>query len=216
MALADNFQSGGGGVSIHPQARAAAPTTAWNGEPMLDDRPGQSFTGQGGVLQSFGLNLSYDQGNPAYPDGDAVIRIYAHAGTFGTSSAPLNAAAEADTPTPGWLAESDPLTFTPSDPPTGMTDFTFSGVNRITLTNGTRYVGILTWRPNDTDQENTVSVSGDGIGPDPPGNEGDYHAGNVYVDGYSNNFSQASWDLYFRVYEDTGLPAGVVIGNRLA
>jgi hypothetical protein len=196
--LEATFPSGGGGLSVHPQYGGG---TAWDTYPLIDDRPGMSFPAHGGKMHKMGWFLGNDQGNGSYPDATAVVRIYLDAGTYGTTSAPPNPPAdEDDTPTPDWIAESDPLTFTSAMSSTpAFYDFTFSGANLIHLTPGVKYMGILSWRPNDTNSQNTVSVAGDAI------NSGSLYAGNAYMDGNNSNPAlrgvQATWDFYFRVYE---------------
>lgn len=194
--LRDNFVSGGGGMAIHPQPHASF--TTWLGDPQVDDRPGQSFTAYGDFLDKISVRLVYDQGNGSYPDGYAIIRVYEHQGTYGTSSAPLNPASPANTPTPDWIAVSDPIIFTPSMSTSAQFyDFLFTELNRIKLVPGAPYVFILDWVPYVRDDVNTWAASGDAI------NSGTLHTGNLYIDGFStnNNGPRATWDLYFRVYE---------------
>lgn len=177
----------GGGVSIHPNPATSAST--WDSEIQVDDRPGQSFTSKGGILDEIHVKIGDRR---SVTDGTAVIRIYAHEGTYGTSSAPADAVSSgADTPTPDWLAESDSMEFSGvgSGSDTWYT-FTFSGANRIRLTAGEYYVFILDWRPADRDYDNTFAA----LGATPS-----THAGNLYIDGYSddNLGPQATWDLFF-------------------
>jgi hypothetical protein len=192
-ALEDNFAGGSGG-SFHSNPLG---TLTWEGTQQLDDRFGQSFTGAGGWLHAIEMRMGNDQGNASYPDGTAYVRVYEHAGTFGTSSAPANAAADEDTPTPGWLAKSDALILTPSMSTSATwLAHTFTDENRIYLEPGVRYMLITDWVPNDTNNLNTFSYSGDG------NNSGVLHGGNMYVDGDSPNWGvHADWDLHFRVYE---------------
>lgn len=192
-AAADEFLSGGGSLTIHAQPGASE--TTWMGEIAVDDRPGQSFTGQGGQLDQIKIRMVNDQGDSNYPDGTARIRVYAHEGTFGTSSAPLNPASPANTPTPDWLAVSDDyvLDNTMSTSTLWYT-FTFSGLNRIVLQNGVHYVFIMDWVPSDRVTTNTFGVAGDTTGTN--------HNGNVYVDGFAvANNGPHPWDLYFEVDE---------------
>ena len=86
---------------------------------------GQSFTGDGGTLNSSKFYLEKRE----LPTGNIVSKVYAHSGTFGTSSVPTGSALatsdNVDVSTLGLLA---------------LVTFTFSGANKITLTNGTKYV----------------------------------------------------------------------------
>lgn len=90
---------------------------------------GQSFTGNGDVLDSamfYVARLNSISGN-------VVMKIYAHSGTFGTSSVPTGSALA----TSGTI---DASTFSLSYE---LKVFTFTGANKITLVNGTKYVVTL-------------------------------------------------------------------------
>jgi len=184
--VTDSHNAGGGGL-IHPNPGAVL---TWEGNYQVDDRPGQSFTGAGGILDNIRVRFSSD----VETSGCAFIRIYDHEGAFGTDSQPLNAASPADTPTGSWLAISDSFPFT-----TGCAmdwrEFTFSGSNRIGLEDNQYYVFIIDWIPTTSSYDNTIEVSADAIVVD--------HPGNVYIDGYepANNRAWPDLDLFFEVYE---------------
>lgn len=91
---------------------------------------GQSFTGNGGTLTSAQFFLS-KSGTP--PSGLMAVRIYAHAGTFGTNG----------TPTGSSLALSGTVNITTLTATPTLTTFTFTGVNEITLTATTKYFVVL-------------------------------------------------------------------------
>jgi len=185
--LRDNYD--GTGAIIHPNPTPS--DTTWQGVIQVDDRPGQSFVASGGILDHIDMEFGPD----ADTDGTAVVRVYAHQGTFGTSSEPLNAADPADTPTANWLAESDGLVFDTGGS-SGWHQFDFSGANRIRLEAGQYYVLIIDWIPNDRLYDNTITVNGGtGLG----------HAGNAYIDGAAapNNGVNATFDTNFRVYEES-------------
>lgn len=87
----------------------------------------QSFIGVAGVLDTAYMRFSASVFSAS---GNVVLKIYAHSGTFGTSSVPTGSA----------LATSDAInanTF-----PSGANDieFTFSGAEKITLSSGAEYV----------------------------------------------------------------------------
>lgn len=189
--LTDNFPTGGGGLNIHPDPFASGDT--WLGDPMVDDRPGQSFTASGGVLDKIEVQIG---NGGSEPNGTARIRVYEHAGTYGTSSAPANAASAANTPTPDWLAVSDDVIITemPAGP---WTEFVFSGTNRIHLDAGKHYIWIFDWIPNDRASTNRLALRGDAT------SSGALHAGNNYIDGNNapNLGPHSDWDVYFRLYE---------------
>lgn len=159
----------------------------WDGEYQVDDRFGQSFqVTAGGLLTKISVEIGMDEVDV---DGTAVVRLYNHVGVYGTTSAPANAAAPADTPTPGWLAESDPIAIVYPAGPTGWLDFEFTGANLLWLEPG-YYVWICDWRPVDGIYTNAIELSAD-VTPT--------HAGNAYVDGEnsSNNGVRTDFDVYF-------------------
>ncbi len=92
----------------------------------------QSFTGDGSTLGSVKIYMK-KTGSPGF---NPTVNIYAHSGTFGTSSVPTGAA----------LATSDSVTEASISTSLSLITFTFSGANQITLTNGTKYcVGATVW-----------------------------------------------------------------------
>ena len=96
------------------------------------------------------------------PTGNAVAKIYAHSGVFGTSSVPTGAA----------LATSDNFdssTLTTTFQPI---TFDFSGANRITLSASTHYV--LTIEYSGGDASNAVVVGTDNSDPSHSGNASRY------------------------------------------
>lgn len=178
----------GSSLTIHPNPA---------GVNQIDDRPGQSFMGNGGILKSIQINVSDIGAAGTYqPEGDAYIRIYEHAGTYGTSSAPVNAASYDETPTSGWIAISD--AFAMDGHENGWKEFVFSGNNQIYLEDGTPYIFIVDWVPDTYTYDNTFGVRGDGA------NSGNNHGGNCYIDGWSenNNGVQATWDIFFILKEE--------------
>lgn len=188
--LVETFDSGSG-LKVHPNPSASPD--------QIDDRPGQSFYGNGGVLKQIELYIGDDTYTPS---GTMYVRVYEHAGTYGTSSAPLNAADPADTPTGGWIAISDAVDDTAITTQTGeWISFAFSGSNQIRLEDDTPYIFILDWVPDTYTYDNTFALHGDS------NNSGTLHAGNLYIDGASvaNNGPQPAWDLWFRLTEEHDL-----------
>lgn len=189
--IVDSYEGGGSGTPIHPGPHPT--NTTWEGNPQVDDRPMQSFdSGGGGVLSSVQFQIGNDQSGTIA--GSTYGRIYTHSGTFGTSSAPANAAAQADTPTPGWLAKTDGVLWD-DDEPLSATWYVhaFSGAQQIQIPPDTKYMVGADWVPTGSIvNTNTVAFSNDG--------SGGTHGGNAYIDGDSPNYGvQASYDLYFRV-----------------
>lgn len=100
---------------------------ATDSDPGDGTEEAQSFTGNGTTLTKVKFYMRYGAGTPT---GNYVVKIYAHSGTFGTSSVPTGTAlATSD----GVLASSIPVSAT-------LIEFTFTGSNRIDLVNGTKYV----------------------------------------------------------------------------
>lgn len=107
---------------------------------------------------------------------------------------PLNPAAAADTPTPGWLARSGTTAFAPGVSTVDWRASTFSGSQRIRLAPGQWYVAVLDWRPSSSDLTNTLTVNV---------RQGSGHNGNCYLDGAetTNNGPRVGDDAWVRLYE---------------
>jgi hypothetical protein len=86
---------------------------------------GQTFVGDGAVLDSAKFYLL----KTGAPSGNATARLYALTGTPGTDATPTGAA----------LATSDNFDVTTLTGSYALITFSFSGANRVTLTNGTNY-----------------------------------------------------------------------------
>lgn len=161
-----------------------------SGEGTEDDRPGNSFLGSGGMLDSIHLKLGI-QGTPV---GTYYIKIYEIQGTFGTDAEPLNAAEPASTPTPGHIAISDGFTV-PGDLTTSGIEktITFSGANRIRLEAGHAYYFILNYLgTGDASNAPFCSVT-----------TAHTYEGDCYNDGQSvaNNGYEIDWEVWFKLYE---------------
>lgn len=141
---------------------------------------GQSFLGTGVTLGAVRF-VGRKRGSPT---GSVYAKIYAHSGTFGTSSRPTGAA----------LATSDPVSVTTFS--TTFSSFSpifmFTGVNQITLTNGTPYVVTIEYTP--TSGLDTIQPQNSGANTAP---------GNMsYL--FSGSWSaESSWDLAYYVYDTT-------------
>lgn len=149
---------------------------------------GQSFTGDGRVLDSVKLYLA-KSGSPVL---DCYARIYSHTGTYGTSSEPdtlLSTSGAIDASTLG----TDPT----------LVEFTFSGENKITLADGTYYVLVLYY--NTTSTTHVVGCGADNSSPTHSGN-----AGYEFIPSYE---PASGVDLCFYVYGDKITPA---IGEKYA
>jgi len=117
---------------------------------------GQSFMGNGGVLNAANFFLS----KTGSPTGNGVAKIYAHTGTYGTSSLPTGSAlATSDNFDVSTLSSSTPALIT----------LKFSGVNKITLTNNTPY--IVTFEYSGGSNNDWVNIYKDTTTPTAAGNE---------------------------------------------
>lgn len=106
---------------------------------------GHSFTATGGVLD----NVKFYLKKAGSPTGNAVAKIYAHSGTYGTDSAPSEAA----------LATSTNFNVSTLTGSFVLTTFTFTGGNKIVLTEGTRYIAVIEYSGGDV--SNYVDVATD-------------------------------------------------------
>jgi len=97
---------------------------------------GQSFTGDGGVLNSVKFYLK----KITSITGTAYVKIYAHTGTFGTSSLPTGSA----------LAISDVFDVSTLTTSFQLITFTFTGAEKITLTNETKYIATFEYQDDGT------------------------------------------------------------------
>lgn len=115
---------------------------------------GQSFTGNGATLGSAVFALS----RVGSPPGDAVVEIFAHSGTFGTSSIGTGSA----------LATSDALSAGTIPASETLTEYFFGGGNRITLDNGIKYVAVVSYSAGDA--SNYIDLGYSFSSPTHPGN----------------------------------------------
>jgi hypothetical protein len=166
---------------------------------------GQSITGNGGVLSRARFDLS----KTLAPTGNVVAKVYAHSGTFGTSSVPTGAA----------LATSENVDVSDLTTTLTLTDFEFK--DEFTLVNTTKYV--ITLEYSGGDGSNYVNVGTDTSSPSHGGNfstsTGTWSAvaGTdavffVYTGGIVKlNLSSSN----ATTYRNTGSPPGATIINNL-
>lgn len=93
-------------------------------------RYGQSFTASSGVLNSAKFWVK----RVGSPTGNLICNIYAHTGTFGTSTGK---------PTGSALATSDGIDISTISTTAALVTFTFTGANKISLSGGTNYCVVL-------------------------------------------------------------------------
>lgn len=137
---------------------------------------GQTFTGIASVVASCKWYLSKE----GAPTGNAVARIYAMSGTFGTNG----------NVTGSPLATSDSFDVSTLTGSLQLISFIFSGANQITLSAATHYV--LTVEFTGGDAGNYVNVGSDGSSPT--------HAGNYSVNSGGTWFPGNTIDFCFYVY----------------
>jgi len=187
--LADYYDPSSPSGIVHPNPTASLD---WEGNQQVDDRLGQSFKGMGGILTSAAVMFGSD--TSGLTAGYVFLRVYAHEGTFGSTSAPLNAVSAANTPTPDWMAESERIYIdnTRSTTPAWQV-FSFSGANQIRLELDTPYMIIIQWAADDGTYDNTIRIQAD---------TGLADAGSCYIDGDSANWGvRTDMDMSYRVYE---------------
>jgi hypothetical protein len=114
---------------------------------------GQSFTGTGGIIATAKFYLS----KTGSPTGNITAKLYAHSGTFGTSSIPTGSA----------LATSNTISAESLTGSLVFTEFKFPSA-WATLTNATNYV--ITVEYSGGDGSNYVNVGYDGSSPSHGGN----------------------------------------------
>ena len=137
----------------------------------------QSFTGDGGVLNSAKFYLAKRNS----PTGNGYAKIYAHSGTFGVDGVPTGSV----------LATSDAIDVSTIPTSSTLITFQFTGGNKITLTNGTKY--FVSFEYSGGDGTNFIYFGIDTTSPT--------HGGNVarYI---SSWLASGSYDGIFYVYAD--------------
>lgn len=139
---------------------------------------GQGFTGVDGTLDSVKFYFS----GPIGLAGTANAIIYAHTGTFGSTGKPTGAA----------LATSDNFDATAiANTAATLRTFTFSGANRITLVNGTKYFVVL---DGTGISASFMPIAYDGSSPT--------HAGNMANNTTGSWTASSTFDVCFYVYAD--------------
>lgn len=140
---------------------------------------GQSFTGDGGVLADAQFKLY----KTSSPTGSIYAKVYAHTGTFGTSSVPTGSP----------LATSDAVDVSTLGGSAAWVTFTFSGAEKITLTAATNYVVVI----------DAAAISGGGNVVVTADFAGTTHPGNMvlYFDAWE---ADNTYETLFKVHKDAG------------
>ena len=142
---------------------------------------GQSFTASGiKKLTSYDFYLKKALGSPT---GNAVAKLYAHSGTYGTSSVPTGSA----------LATSDALDVSTLTGNFQLITFTFTGAQQYVLGAGYYCIAI---EYSGGDVSNYIEVGLDGSSPT--------HSGNM-IQWYTEWTAVSTYDVIFYVY---GIPIG--------
>ena len=165
-------------------------STVGNNSNGFQSSYGQSFTGDGGTLEYISLYLR-DWGSPT---GTATVYVYAHSGTYGTSSIPTGEP----------LAVSDDFDASAVGSSFALHDFTFSGDNKIVLEDGVYYVFAMRF-PADIGN-NAISMGVDNNSPAHSGNLSyEYNSGTLWG-------ADGSRDVCFYVYGE--VPVTPTVGTK--
>lgn len=142
---------------------------------------GQSIVGDGNVLDSIKFYIR----KVGSPSGSLFARVYAHSGVFGTSSLPTGSV----------LASSDAVESSGISTNYSLEVFTFSGSDKITLSNTTNYVIAIDY-PSASGGNNYIMVGYDSSSPT--------HNGNFcYKTGGETWYASSNSDLCFYVYGES-------------
>lgn len=144
------------------------------------EKMGQSFTGNGNSIGKVKWYVASVSGSPS---GNCYAAIYAHSGTFGTSSVPTGSA----------LATSNSVDMSTISSGS-LVSFTFA--TPYGTTNGTKYVVTLEF--SSYDSGNTLSVGVDFTSPTHSGNRCHYSSGSW--------IASATQDYCFYVYDNASAP----------
>jgi hypothetical protein len=177
-------------VGSNPALLTTWPFSQYDSWVKTDVRSGQSFTGNGEKLS----RMAFDIHRLGTPPGTYTAVLYAHSGTFGTSSVGTGAALATSTTvlTPATLSGYFGWVF-----------FDFDGT--FTLVNGTNYVMAIV-ATNAGDASNCVEMVVDFTSPPSrAGNRCDYN-GTTWT-------AQATYDYMTRVYTVPATPPTTVVGH---
>lgn len=151
-------------------------------EDVFGEAAAQAFdAGSYGTLDSAKFFLS----KTGSPTGNAVAKLYAHTGTYGSSSSPTGSA----------LATSDGVSVSGFGTSMALVTFNFTGANRYSMTPGTKYCIAVEYAGGSA--TNRVNFGSDASSPT--------HGGNMAVQHSGGSWYVSAKDLCFYVYAD--LPA---------
>lgn len=145
------------------------------------DKITQSFTGNGASISK----LTFYIRRGGSPTGNLKAYIYSHSGTYGTDSTPDSLLATSDTTIDISTLTNSPISY-------DTVDFLFSGVNSVTLTNGSYYCVVLELSTHSTDSGNYVEYAFD--------NSSTFDGSSALWTG--STWSTSSDDFIFHTYSD--------------
>jgi len=156
----------------------------------LNIMAGQSFANVNSiVLNSCDFKLS----KSGSPTGNATVYIYAHTGTYGTSSIPTGSA----------LATSNTLDVSTLTGSFVLKTFTFSGADKITLTANTKYCVIIAYSGGNSSNQLWLQAS----------SSGSALGNSIY---YNTSWHAYTRDVLFHVYGDSAVTTNIKNINGLA
>lgn len=141
-------------------------------------------------------------GVPGLPTGNAVAKIYAITGTYGTNAKPTGTA----------LATSDNFDVSTLTTSFALTTFSFTGANRINLTANTNYALTIEYVP--VDYDNVVAVGLDSSSPSHSGNYALYTVASGTWSGGSGSLYDFPFYLYTKLGNFTN-PSNVYTSNNV-
>jgi hypothetical protein len=185
-----------GTIDSYDFANADAAGQMYNGSTTAR---GQSVTGDGGKITSIKLRPS----KTGSPTGNAVVKIYAHSGTFGTSSVPTGSA----------LATSDNLNVSTLSTSAATVEIAFSGANQYQTVNSTKYVFALEYTGGDA--SNYILLDVDTSSPAHSGNAIAFFGGSWSADSFSDVVFQLLSAGAVQPYASANLTDAGATTNRL-
>ena len=170
----------------YSESNANSNASIYNGSLI---RYGQSFNPSvSGLIETAKFYLK----KTGAPTGNATAKLYAHTGTFGTSSTPTGAA----------LGTSDTFDVSTLTTSSVLTTLTFTGANRAALTAGTKYCIEILYNDASSDSSNFLSVGIDTTSPT--------HGGNAFS--YDSSYAAiAGTDMPFYVNASTYLTGAMTL-----
>lgn len=163
-------------------------TNQSSGATLVASSRGQTFTGDGGVLNSAKFFLKKN----GSPTGNISVLIYAHTGAFGVDGKPTGSI----------LAISDNIDVSTIPTSNTLITFTFSGNNKIVLTSATNYCLVASNTDFLTqDLSNNIYFNIDTSSPS--------HSGNFIFNIGATWYGDNTADACFYVYKDDPVTATV-------